>query len=159
MGGILRCKNDENIKNKKKKNNINLDNGNENDNKIKKKESNKNHIKSKKKIYRGKGNRKETMLSMMSTNAAQLKGKLNSFKNEIIASDVAIFTVQETHFTSKGKVKIENFETFEAIRKKEKGGTIIGVHKALKPVLIVKTQRNSTQLNLTQSNSKATSLG
>ena len=36
----------------------------------------------------------------------------------------------------KGKVKIENFETFEAIRKKEKGGTIIGVHKALKPVLI-----------------------
>ena len=72
----------------------------------------------------------------MSTNAAQLKGKLNSFKSEIFASNVGLFTLQETHFTSKGKVVIENFETFEAIRKKDKGGTMIGAHKALKPVLI-----------------------
>ena len=72
----------------------------------------------------------------MSTNAAQLKGKMNSFKSEILASNIGLFTVQETHFASKGKVRIENFETFEAIRKKDKGGTIIGVHKALNPVLI-----------------------
>ena len=36
----------------------------------------------------------------------------------------------------KGKLKIENFEIFEAIRKKQKGGTILGAHKALNPILI-----------------------
>ena len=33
-------------------------------------------------------------------------------------------------------MKIENFETFEAIRKKQNGGTIIGINKALNPMLI-----------------------
>ena len=46
------------------------------------------------------------------------------------------FTIQESHFTKKGKLKIENFETFEAIRKKQNGGTIIGINKALNPMLI-----------------------
>ena len=41
------------------------------------------------------------------------------------------------HFCTKGKVFIDDFEVFEAIRKgKEKGGTMIGVHTALRPVLI-----------------------
>ena len=45
--------------------------------------------------------------------------------------------VQETHFATKGKVEIPNFELFESFRKsKEKGGTIVGVHKALHPILI-----------------------
>ena len=73
---------------------------------------------------------------MFSTNAAGLKAKAESFKNELINSNSAIFTIQESHFNKKGKLKIENFEVFEAIRNKEKGGTIIGVHKALKPLLI-----------------------
>ena len=48
-----------------------------------------------------------------------------------------MFTLQETHYATKGKVNIEDFEVFESIRKnKEKGGTMIGAHKALKPVLI-----------------------
>ena len=72
----------------------------------------------------------------MSTNAAQLKGKLNSFKSELKYSNVGLFTLQETHYATKGKVKIEGFEIFEAIRKKVKGGTMIGAHKGLKPVLI-----------------------
>ena len=59
---------------------------------------------------------------MMSTNAAKLKGKMTSFKSEILASKAGIFTIQQTHFTSKGKAKIEDFETFKAIRKKDKGG-------------------------------------
>ena len=43
----------------------------------------------------------------------------------------------KTHFATKGKVEIPNFELFESIRKtKEKGGTIVGVHKALHPILI-----------------------
>ena len=47
-----------------------------------------------------------------------------------------MFTIQESHFGKKGKLKVENYEIFEAIRKKQKGGTIIGVHKGLKPILI-----------------------
>ena len=66
----------------------------------------------------------------------QLKGKLNSFKSELKLSNAAIFSVQETHYATKGKVQIENFEVFESIRKKVKGGTMIGVHKGLKPFLI-----------------------
>ena len=90
----------------------------------------------KRKIRRGKGNKKESELCIMSTNAAQLKGKIDSFKSELLVSNVGLFTIQETHYAAKGKVKIENFDTFEAIRKKHKGGTIIGAHKALKPILI-----------------------
>ena len=44
--------------------------------------------------------------------------------------------MQETHFEKKGKFRIENYETFEAVRKKWNGGTLIGAHKSLKPVLI-----------------------
>ena len=58
---------------------------------------------------------------MMSTNSAQLKGKLNSFKSELKQCDAGIFTLQETHYATKGKVQIENFEIFEAIRKKLRG--------------------------------------
>ena len=48
----------------------------------------------------------------------------------------AIFTIQETHFRKKGLLKIENYEIFEAIRKKQSGGSLIGAHKALNPILI-----------------------
>ena len=62
---------------------------------------------------------------------------MQSFKSEIKKTNAAIFTLQETHFAKKGKLQIEGFEIFEAIRKKKKdGGTVVGVHKALKPVLI-----------------------
>ena len=90
----------------------------------------------KKKVNRGNKKGKETELCMMSANAAQLKGKLNSFKGELKSSNAAIFTVQETHYATKGKIQIPNFEIFEAIRKKHSGGTLIGAHKALKPMLI-----------------------
>ena len=85
---------------------------------------------------RGKRKKNELELCIMSTNAAQLQGKLNSFKGELKYSNVGLFTVQETHYSSKGKVKIEGYEIFEAIRKKDKGGTMIGAHKGLKPILI-----------------------
>ena len=89
-----------------------------------------------KKIKRGKGKKNDLELCIMSTNAAQLKGKLDSFKSELKYSKVGLFTVQETHFATKGKVQIEGFEIFEAIRKKVKGGSMIGAHKGLKPILI-----------------------
>ena len=74
---------------------------------------------------------------MFSTNAASLKSKLKIFKNELKRSNAGIFTLQETHYSTKGRMALEGFEIFEAIRKgKQGGGTMIGVHKALSPVLI-----------------------
>ena len=79
---------------------------------------------------------KSENLVIYSTNAAGLKLKAESLKNEIKTLNAAVFTVQETHLVKKGKFKLKNFEIFEAIRKKHNGGTMIGVNKALKPVLI-----------------------
>ena len=90
----------------------------------------------KNKIKRGGKKNKNQSLIMLSANAKGLKSKVESLKNEILCQNVAIFTIQESHFTKKGKLKIENFETFEAIRKKQNGGTIIGINKALNPMLI-----------------------
>ena len=75
-------------------------------------------------------------MKIFSTNAAGIKSKLKSFKNELKRSNAGIFTVQETHFSTQGKIQVENFLTFEAIRKKKNGGTVVGVHEALKPILI-----------------------
>ena len=75
-------------------------------------------------------------LTIFSCNAAGLKGKLLSLRNEIKESNAAIFTVQETHYSEKGKISVEGFEIFESIRKKEKGGTAMGVHHSLDPILI-----------------------
>ena len=57
-------------------------------------------------------------------------------KRELKLTNAAAFTIQETCFKQKGVLKIKDFITFEAIRSKEKSGTIIGVHKSMKPVLI-----------------------
>ena len=58
--------------------------------------------KRKNKTKRGKKSKKERFVNIFSTNAAQLKGKINSFKNELKETNAAVFTVQETHFASKG---------------------------------------------------------
>ena len=80
---------------------------------------------------------KETSLNIFSTNAAGLKAKLKYLKSELVRTNSALFTLQETHMPKKGKVLIEDFEIFETIRTgKIKGGTMIGAHKGLKPVLI-----------------------
>ena len=85
------------------------------------------------------GGRKQTKsepLVIFSTNAAGLHKKVNSLKKELNESNAAVFTIQETHYAKKGKLKVNNFEIFEAIRKKVKGGTMVGVHKGLCPILI-----------------------
>ena len=95
-------------------------------------------LKQKKRIItkRGRGKKTEKLLTIFSTNAAGLKNKVQSFKNELKHLNCGIFTIQETHFRKKGTLKIEGFDIFESIRNKQKGGTMIGVHKALNPVLI-----------------------
>ena len=49
---------------------------------------------------------------------------------------IGVFTLQETNFAKKGKLTVDSFEIFEAIRNKEGGGTMVGVHKSLQPILI-----------------------
>ena len=49
---------------------------------------------------------------------------------------LSVFMIQQTHYPVKGKFRIKEFEIFEAIRSKAKGGTAIGVKKGLNPVLI-----------------------
>ena len=89
-----------------------------------------------KKVKRGKRNKNPSLFNVFSTNSAGLKSKTLNFKNEINNFDAAIFTIQETHFKKKGTFSMEGYEIFEAIRNKKDGGTLIGVHKGLKPVLI-----------------------
>ena len=76
------------------------------------------------------------MLHVFCANANGLKNKVESLKSNINKLKIGIFTVQETNFVKKGKLKVEGFEIFESIRKKSGGGTILGAHKDLKPILI-----------------------
>ena len=88
-------------------------------------------------IKRGRKSHKETSFNLFSTNCASLKEKVKGFKCELRKLNSSAFTLQETHFKTKGQFQHEDFEIFEAIRKgKKDGGTMIGVHKALKPILI-----------------------
>ena len=81
---------------------------------------------------------KQISLTIFSNNAAGLTSasKKLCLKSEINFTNAAIFTIQETCFKKKGKFQLKGFEIFEAIRKKEKGGIMIGVHETLKPILI-----------------------
>ena len=75
---------------------------------------------------------------MFSANAAGCVRKIESLMDNIKHTDAAVVTLQETHFKKKGKLndKLPDYQIFEAIRKKQKGGTLIAIHKALDPILI-----------------------
>ena len=82
-------------------------------------------------------NQKYSNLTMFSANADGLKKKVHSLKHQLEECSAAIFTIQETQFSKKGSFKCDDFDIFEVIRKnKEKGGTMVGINKSLKPVLI-----------------------
>ena len=86
------------------------------------------------------GNSKGTLhnVHISSANCAGCQNKTQSLLDNVNHLGVGIFTLQETHFKRKGKLnaKFCDFEIFEAIRKKQKGGTLIGAHKSLNPILI-----------------------
>ena len=76
-------------------------------------------------------------IHILSTNAAGLKDKVSDLKNKVKYFNSTIFAIQETHFPKKGRIKVDNFHIFEAIQKsKIKGGTMLGVHVDLQPVLV-----------------------
>ena len=73
----------------------------------------------------------------MSSNAAGLRHKTADLRNKVKYFKSTIFSLKETHYTKKGKFKMDNYHIFEAIRKsKQKGGTMLGVHVDLEPVLV-----------------------
>ena len=75
-------------------------------------------------------------LTLLTVNANGLKKKVESLKSNIKHFNVGIFTIQETNHRRKGQLKVNEFDIFEAIRKKDGGGTMIGAHKTLNPILI-----------------------
>ena len=80
---------------------------------------------------------KQTSVNMLTVNAAGLKHKASDLKDKIKYFNSTIFSVQETHFATKGKFAVDNYVIFESIRKsKEKGGSMLGAHIDVKPVLV-----------------------
>ena len=77
-------------------------------------------------------------VKLFSTNGAGImNGKVASLKAEVLSTQSNIITVQETHSRQKGKILMgKEFVTFEAIREKQGGGTMIAVHQDLNPKLI-----------------------
>ena len=73
---------------------------------------------------------------MLTANAAGMKHKVHSLLSIITSLKIGMFTLQETHFQKKGKIKIQGWQTFESIRKSKGGGTMIGAHESLNPILI-----------------------
>ena len=73
---------------------------------------------------------------MLTANAAGLKHRKNSLISNLTTLGVGVFTLQETHFQKKGKFQLKDWHIFEAIRKKNYGGTMIGIHESLNPILI-----------------------
>ena len=89
------------------------------------------------KVQRGRGNKKFQITSIVNTNAAGLKSKINSLSSKIRKLNIPFFTIQETHCKTKGKINISEYVIFESIRtNKKNGGTAIGIYKSLKSVLI-----------------------
>ena len=102
-------------------------------NKIQKYEKNEKHKKNNKKQNQNKYH----TLKIFSANADGLGRKQHSLTHQISENKSTVFTIQETNHKTKGKYKNNEYEIFEAIRKnKEKGGTMLGIHKSLEPVLI-----------------------
>ena len=83
-------------------------------------------------------NNRVTHIKLFSTNGAGVKnGKVASLNAEVQSTQSNIVTLQETHCTQKGKIKMDKtFVMFEAIRKRKGGGTLVAIHEDLNPKLI-----------------------
>ena len=73
-----------------------------------------------------------TKLKVIGTNANGLKSKQQSFTNLLDTDRPQIFMIQETKLKRKNQVRVEEYETFEKVRKNKGGGGImIGVQKEI----------------------------
>ena len=83
-------------------------------------------------------NREKKKKVFFSAKGAGYINKIQSLVNNNNYLGAGIISLQETHFSRNGKLikHLKDFDILEAIRKKSKRGTLIGVHKSLDPVLI-----------------------
>ena len=80
---------------------------------------------------------KQSSMNILTSNAAGLKQKACDLQNKVRHFNSSVFSVQETHFAKKGRFKMHKYVIFEAIRtSKIKGGSLLGVHMDLQPILI-----------------------
>ena len=100
--------------------------------------SRKRNNKSKYCTKRGPGNKIVQSVPVFSVNCAGCNNKVKSLVDNVNHVRAGTFSLQETHFKRKGRLnaKFPDFQLFEAIRKKQKGGTLIGAHKSLDPILV-----------------------
>ena len=79
-----------------------------------------------------------SQIKLFSTNGAGIKnGKVDSLNAEVRSTKSNIVTVQETHCSEKGRIKMDReFVIFKATRKKKGGGTLVAIHEDLNPKLI-----------------------
>ena len=77
-------------------------------------------------------------IKIISTNGAGIKNsKVDSLNAEVQSVQANIVTVQETHSTQKGRIKMDSkLVISEAIRKRKGGGTLVAAHEDFQPKLI-----------------------
>ena len=71
---------------------------------------------------------------MISTNSQG--DKFASLASLVKSKSASVFMVQETNARKKGKHHLDNFVLFESKRTKVGGGSMLGVHENLRPVLV-----------------------
>ena len=93
-----------------------------------------------KKCRRGKRKKAKNIsssLRFLGVNSAGLGSKMMTFKKILSELKPSVFFLEETKFKNEGKLKIENYQVFELIRKeKEGGGLALGCDRRLKPTWV-----------------------
>ena len=77
-------------------------------------------------------------MRILGVNAAGLRSKITSFRNVINELKPVVFFVEETKLKDEGRIKIENYNIFENVRKNRDGGggLALGCLKELQGVLV-----------------------
>jgi hypothetical protein len=97
------------------------------------------NLKVKKPIRRGgkKSTKNSKSMTIIGTNAAGLLNKKESLLRNVKVFNPGVILIQETKAKRKNKIKLENYVTFEYVRKDRGGGGLLtAIHKNLKPVSI-----------------------
>ena len=101
---------------------------------------------------RGKRNNAKNMsssLRFLGVNAAGLGSKMTTFKKILLELKPSVFFVQETKLRNEGRLKLENYQMFELIRKnRDGGGLAIGCDKRLKPTWVREGNDNIEALSV-----------
>ena len=97
-----------------------------------------NKSKKEKLVKIGPGKKSSQSVPIFSANCAGCNNKIKILVYNVNHIGAGMFTLQESHFKRKGRLNshFSDFEVFESIWKKQKGGTVIGAHKSLSPILI-----------------------